>query len=50
MYRERSYAGSILSDATEFRYKRETQPLPKIGPWRERLDALLLDNEGKAIC
>lgn len=31
----------IRSDATEFRYERETQPLPKIGPWRERLDSLL---------
>ena len=38
----------IRSDATEFRYERETQPLPKIGPWREQLDALLLENEGKA--
>ncbi|MFA6207765.1 MAG: IS21 family transposase [Methylocystis sp.] len=37
----------IRSDATEFRYERETQPLPKIGPWRERLDSLLLSNEGK---
>jgi transposase len=38
----------LRSDATEFRYTRETQPLPKIGPWRESLDALLLANEGKA--
>jgi transposase len=38
----------IRSEATEFRYVRETQPLPKIGPWRERLDALLLANEGKS--
>ena len=38
----------IRSDATEFRYVRETQPLPKIGPWRDRLDALLLANEGKS--
>jgi transposase len=38
----------IRSEATEFRYSRETQPQPKIGPWRERLDALLLGNEGKA--
>ena len=38
----------IRSDATEFRYEREAQPLPKIGPWRERLDSLLLENEGKA--
>jgi transposase len=38
----------LRSDATEFRYVRETQPLPKIGPWRDRLDALLLANEGKS--
>jgi transposase len=38
----------LRSDATEFRYRRETQPQPKIGPWRERLDALLLANEGNA--
>jgi hypothetical protein len=37
----------IRSDATEFRYERETQPLPKIGPWREQLDGLLLENDGK---
>lgn len=38
----------IRSNATEFRYERSTQPLPKIGPWRERLDALLLANERQA--
>ena len=37
----------IRSEATEFRYERGTQPLPKIGPWRERLDTLLLANERK---
>jgi len=37
----------IRSEATEFHYEREKQPLPKIGPWRERLDALLLENDGK---
>ena len=37
----------IRSDATEFRYERERQPFPKIGPWRGRLDALLLENEDK---
>lgn len=37
----------IRSEATEFRYERETQPQPKIGPWRDRLDALLLENDGK---
>jgi transposase len=38
----------LRSGVTEFRYERETQPLPKIGPWRERLDELLLANDGKA--
>ena len=37
----------IRSEATEFHYEREKQPLPKIGPWREQLDALLLENDGK---
>ncbi|MBF5096580.1 IS21 family transposase [Azospirillum sp. INR13] len=38
----------IRTEATEFRDTRTTQPLPKIGPWREELDALLLANEGKS--
>jgi transposase len=37
----------IRSEATEFHYEREHQPLPKIGPWRERLDAMLLANAAK---
>jgi transposase len=37
----------IRTGATEFRYRRETQPLPKIGPWRDRLDEMLRANEGK---
>ena len=37
----------IRSEATEFRYEREAQPLPKIGPWRDQLDQLLLTNEGR---
>ena len=37
----------IRSGATEFHYEREHQPLPKIGPWRERLDAMLLANAAK---
>ena len=37
----------IRSEATEFRYERETQPLPRIGPWRDKLDQILLANEGK---
>src|SRR2546423_6657434 len=38
----------IRSEATEFRYEREAQPLPKIGPWRDKPDQLLLANEGEA--
>jgi transposase len=38
----------LRSEATEFRYERRTQPLPKIGPWRGELDGLLEANEGKA--
>jgi hypothetical protein len=30
----------IRSEATEFRYERGRQPLPKIGPWRAEIDAL----------
>ena len=37
----------IRSNATEFHYERSMQPLPKIGPWRDQLDSLLLENEGK---
>jgi len=38
----------IRSGATEFRYEREDQPLPKIGRWRDTLDQLLLENEAKS--
>ena len=38
----------IRSGATEFRYVREDQPLPKIGRWRDTLDQLLSENEAKA--
>ncbi len=37
----------IRSQATEFRYERDVQPQPKIGPWRDRLNSLLLENDGK---
>jgi len=37
----------IRSQATEFRYERGHQPLPRIDAWREQLDGLLLANEGK---
>src|SRR5580704_13830788 len=38
----------VRSEATEFRYERGRQPLPRIDPWRDQLDGLLLANEGKA--
>lgn len=38
----------LRSEETEFTYEREKQPLPRIGPWQDRLDALLLANEGRA--
>jgi hypothetical protein len=37
----------LRSKATEFHYEREAQPLPKIGPWSDKLDQLLLANEAK---
>src|SRR6202048_4829815 len=37
----------IRSQATEFRYERSRQPRPRIDPWRDQLDGLLLANEGK---
>src|SRR5918912_2192977 len=37
----------IRSQATEFRYERGRQPLPRIDPWRNQLNDLLLANEGK---
>ena len=37
----------IRSQATEFRYERSRQPRPRIDPWRDQLDGLLLENAGK---
>src|SRR4051812_22990976 len=34
----------IRSGATSFHYARGTQPAPKLGPWRDALDGLLLTN------
>ena len=31
----------LRSEATEFRYERSEQPLPRIGPWQDALDRLL---------
>ena len=39
----------IRSNPTEFRYERSTQPLPKIGPWREQLESLLKRDRANAI-
>jgi transposase len=38
----------LRSGATEFRYERHVQPLPKLGRWRDDLDRLLSANEGRA--
>ena len=38
---------AIRSKATEFRYERGVQPMPKLGSWLERLDGLLAANEDK---
>lgn len=37
----------IRSGATEFRYERSSQPLPKIGPWKAELERLLTANESR---
>jgi transposase len=37
----------IRSGATEFRYIRGRQPLPRIDPWRDQLDGLLLGKPGR---
>jgi transposase len=37
----------LRSEATEFHYQREEQPLPRIGPWQEALDQLPGANETK---
>jgi hypothetical protein len=38
----------IRTNATEFVYERERQPLPKIGPYKDQLDRLLSLNASKA--
>ena len=37
----------IRSEATEFQYEREQQPMPRLGVWRGQLEALLGSNEAK---
>ena len=38
---------AIRAEATEFRYERSVQPMPKLGAWRKQLDELLAANEAK---
>src|SRR5437763_15711842 len=38
----------IRAEATEVRYEREAQPLPKIGSWPDQLNELRLANAAKA--
>ena len=37
----------LRSEATEFRYEREDQPLPRIGPWQWELDEVLASNASR---
>ena len=37
----------LRSEATEFRYEREQQPMPRLGAWRDELDRLLAVNEAR---
>jgi transposase len=39
----------LRSEATEFRYERGAQPLPRIGPWQDTLDGMLASNEAKPV-
>jgi transposase len=39
---------AIRAPEGAFNYERKVQPLPRIGPFRERLDALLAENEGRS--
>lgn len=38
----------LRTDETEFKYERSRQPQPKLGPWRDQLDGMLLANEAKS--
>src|SRR3954464_11570017 len=39
----------LRSEATEFRYERGAQPLPRIGPWQDALDQMLASNGSKSV-
>ena len=38
----------IRSEATDFHYERDEQPMPRLSAWREALDELLTSNEAKS--
>ncbi len=38
---------AVRSGDTSFRYARRTQPRPKLGPWTEKLDRMLEENQRK---
>ena len=38
---------AIRAPEAEFTYRRAVQPLPRIGPFQERLDALLVENDAR---
>ena len=38
----------LRSEATEFRYEREQQPMPRLGAWRDKLDTLLAANAARS--
>ena len=37
----------LRTEETEFKYERVRQPQPKLGPWLDELDGMLLSNEAK---
>jgi len=39
---------ALRSEATSFAYERDNQPFPKLGPWSDKLDEFLAENEKKA--
>ena len=39
----------LRSEATEFHYAREQQPMPRLGAWREELDRRLAANAAKPV-
>lgn len=37
----------LRSDETDFAYERDHPPMPRIGPWQQKLDEFLLRNSNK---